>query len=251
MIKRFIQGFLGLFKGIKLIQKPELRRFVVIPFMINLVLFTAALILLIMQMQTWLHQLIPDLSGWWHWLEVLIMWIIWPTFILLILFVVYYSFTFVANIIAAPFNGLLAEKTERLLQGEDISHDSLIPLWSSISKTFASEISKLVYLAIWSLVLGGVSLVLLAIPIINFVIPWVWLIFGAWMMALEYLDYPMGNHSLFFREVKQQARSHRSGSLGFGTAVTLLTSIPIINFITMPAAVAGATALWLEQQNHD
>jgi CysZ protein len=27
----------------------------------------------------------------------------------------------------------------------------------------------------------------------------------------------------------------------------VLTSIPIINFITMPVAVAGATVLWVEQ----
>jgi uncharacterized protein involved in cysteine biosynthesis len=32
-------------------------------------------------------------------------------------------------------------------------------------------------------------------------------------------------------------------ALGLGTAVFLLTSIPVVNFFAMPAAVAGATKL--------
>ena len=36
-------------------------------------------------------------------------------------------------------------------------------------------------------------------------------------------------------------------SLGFGGAVMLATLIPLFNFLVMPVAVAGATALRVEQ----
>ena len=36
-------------------------------------------------------------------------------------------------------------------------------------------------------------------------------------------------------------------TVSFGGMTLLLTSIPFVNFLAMPAAVAGATLLWLEQ----
>ncbi|MEZ5582290.1 MAG: hypothetical protein R3F37_05475 [Candidatus Competibacteraceae bacterium] len=42
-------------------------------------------------------------------------------------------------------------------------------------------------------------LVLFVIPGVNVIAPLLWLVFGAWMLALQYADYPMGNHGLRFR----------------------------------------------------
>jgi CysZ protein len=39
----------------------------------------------------------------------------------------------------------------------------------------------------------------------------------------------------------------RALSLGFGMAVMFSSMVPLINFVIMPAAVCGATALWLER----
>ena len=38
----------------------------------------------------------------------------------------------------------------------------------------------------------------------------------------------------------------RGLSLGFGAAVTAAMMVPVLNFLVMPAAVAGATLLWLD-----
>ncbi len=57
----------------------------------------------------------------------------------------------------------------------------------------------------------------------------------------------MGNHDLTFKQQKQTLKKRRGLSLGFGGSVMVLTSIPIINFIVMPVAVAGATAMWVDQ----
>ena len=48
---------------------------------------------------------------------------------------------------------------------------------------------------------------------------------------------------LFFEDIKTYNRKNRMRSLGLGSAVFILTSIPIVNFFAMPVAVAGATRL--------
>ena len=71
------------------------------------------------------------------------------------------------------------------------------------------------------------------------------------MLALQYTDYPMGNHELFVKEELILLRKHRGRSLGFGGAVTLMATIPVINFLAMPAAVAGGTAFWVDKLSKD
>ncbi len=35
--------------------------------------------------------------------------------------------------------------------------------------------------------------------------------------------------------------------MGFGGATLFLTLIPVVNFLAMPTAVAGATVMWAEE----
>jgi CysZ protein len=90
-------------------------------------------------------------------------------------------------------------------------------------------------------------LVLFLIPGVNLAAPVLWFIFSAWMLALEYADFPMGNHNIMFPQQRRTVAKKRFLNLGFGSAVSVATMTPILNFLVMPAAVAGATALWVEQ----
>jgi CysZ protein len=73
------------------------------------------------------------------------------------------------------------------------------------------------------------------------------LMFSAWMLTLEYCDYPMGNHNMRFKAQRTLIGRKKLLGLGFGGATLLGTMIPLVNFFVMPAAVAGATALWVSQ----
>jgi CysZ protein len=88
---------------------------------------------------------------------------------------------------------------------------------------------------------------MLLIPGLNVLAPIIWLLFTSWMMSLEYIAYPMENHNVFFAMTRKRLKSKRSLSLGFGLAVMFCSMVPLINFLIMPAAVSGATALWLER----
>jgi len=228
----FTKGFFDCFSGFGLLLKPGIKRFVLIPFAINLALFSLATKLLSNQLDVWLEQLLPD---WLNWLE----WLIWPLFAIAMFLIVFYSFTVVANLISAPFNSILSARIEALLTGnkpEDINSDSLIRL---MVRTIKSELQKILYAIKWFIPL----IIITIIPGVNIVSPFLWILFAVWFFALEYNDYPLANRGLFFAEVKTHNRKHRMRSLGMGTAVFILTSIPLINFLAMPIAVAGATKL--------
>ena len=241
---KLLSGFAYSMQGLKLISQPQLRAFVIIPLCINIALFSAATIILYLQFNHWLDALLPNFPNWLSWLEDLIMWFVLPMFSIMILFISFYSFSFIANLIAAPFNNLLAEKTEQFLRGETLEQTSSLPPLSLVKSSILSEIGKLFYLLKWSILL----LIISFIPLINIISPFLWLLFGAWMLALEYLDYPISNHGLYFKDLKNYIFSNKNQSVGFGFGVLLFTSLPILNFFAMPAAVCGAAALYTKTE---
>lgn len=240
MILNLFKGFGYIFKGLGLIKTPGIRRFVIIPLTINIILFSVAIYFLFGWFDNWMNTLLNSFPSWLDWMS----WLLWPLFTVLILFTVFYTFTFVANLIAAPFNSILAEKTEAMIKGQPLSDIQSFPMWPTIKKSISSEIAKLVYILKWSVII----LVISFIPVINIVAPALWFVFGAWMLAMEYMDYPMSNHGHFFKEINKQVAADKSLSLGFGIGVFMFTSIPVVNFLAMPAAVTGATALWLRRE---
>jgi CysZ protein len=239
-----VSGAGYLVQGMRLIVRPGLRRFVLLPLLINVGVFSAAIWYGVDRFEgfiTWMQGRIP---AWLTWLE----WIIWPLFVLALVIVVFYTFTLLANLIAAPFNGLLAEKVELHLTGRPLSEGGgMRQALVELVPTLIDELRKLLYALLWAVPF----LVLFLVPGVNVAAPLLWFLYTAWMLALEYTDYPMGNHGLKAREIRARLRQRRLLGLSFGAATAGLTMIPVLNFIAMPSAVAGATALWVREMNAD
>jgi len=240
-MKSFAQGSRYLFQGFALIRRPRLRRFVLIPLLVNLLLFgglTYAAVGWIEHLVNWLMGYLPK---WLDWLSYLA----WPVFVVLGLVVVFYGFSVVANLIASPFNGLLAEMVEKELTGKPLQSS-----WRQVLRdalpAFWGEFRKMLYFALRAAPLG----LLFLIPGVNLAAPVLWTLFSGWMMAIQYVDYPMGNHSLFFRDQRARLRRNRLQALGFGLTTLLLTLTPVLNFFVMPAAIAGATAMWVKSAEY-
>lgn len=225
-------------RGFGLIFRSGLRRYVFVPLMVNLLLFGGAIwwgMVELESLQGWIDGQLPS---WLDWLS----WLLWPLYFLAVVLVGFYAFTLVANVIAAPFNGLLAEKVERLLTGQSLDEgDSWADALKGAVPAIIAALSKLVR----GLLLAIPFLVLFLIPVVNIIAPFLWLIYGAWMLAAEYLDYPMDNHKIPYKEQRIRRRGRMLSTLSFGGVVMAATLIPVINFLVMPAAVAGATALWV------
>ncbi len=241
MIKDTARGTAYLAKGLSLIQSKGIKRYVIIPLTLNILLFGSLIGYgyagfgpLVDKVMSYVPDWLGFLSG-----------ILWLFIVLLTAIIVFFTFTPIANIIAAPFNAIMAEKIEEKLTGRDVNAN--VPLLKIILDSIVSQIGKLGYILAWSLVLFIISV----IPGINFIAPFLWVLFGSWLLSLEYLDYPMGNHALTFKQEKATLKKRRGLALGFGGGVMALTTIPVVNFFVMPVAVAGATAMWVEQLADD
>ncbi|MGR9012419.1 MAG: sulfate transporter CysZ, partial [Gammaproteobacteria bacterium] len=191
-------GFL--FKGLKLLAKPELRKFIVIPVLINVVLYSIALTLGYFYISDLINQFIP---GWLQWLS----WILWPLFFISFFIAGFFTFTMLANLIASPFYGTLSAKALDM-----VSDKPLAGAEQPLPKVLVAELKRIAYLAALALPL----LILSIIPGINVLAPFLWALFGAWGMALEYLAYPLENQGVLFSEQKDLVRSVKLGALSFG-----------------------------------
>ncbi len=230
--------------GWRLIRQPGLRRFVLMPLLINLVVFGAVG----WWVNTWAAGWIDSFgvfSRWGDWwivqaLQTVLQWLV----SLILIFLLAFIYTLVANLIGAPFNGLLAERVEAHLTGA--GNSIAPPPWRSLLKSLprqmGSEVRKLLYLVVCIVPL----LILQFVPLVNLIAPFLLFLFGAWIFALEYMDYPLGNHGAMFKEVRAILRARRRVAYGFGSAVALISMIPLVNLFIMPVAVAGATALYVD-----
>jgi CysZ protein len=233
----FTNGARYAMAGLKLITKPGIRRFVMIPLCINVIVFIAGFTLIGWSIDYAMDRLLPN---WLDWLR----WILWPLFALCALAVLFFGFSVVANLVGSPFNGFLAEAVEQHLCGQlDATPFSWRRLLREAWSAVLSELIKLLYFAVWAVP----CLVLFLIPGVNAVAAPIWFLFGAWMLAIEYVDCPLGNHGKPFPEVKHRLRPRRKLALGFGSAMMGLTMVPGLNFIAMPVGVAGATALYVDR----
>ncbi|MFO7581691.1 sulfate transporter CysZ [Guyparkeria sp.] len=231
---RELGGFGYWLAGFRLMWQPGLRRFTLIPLAINVLLFALAGWLLLDHAGDWLEGLLPS------WLDFLY-WVLMPVLVLGLLLVTFFSFTLVANLIAAPFNAVLAARVEAHLTGRPPADSGKGMVTESVTAV-AGEVGRLLYLAAWALPL----VVLWFIPGLNLLAPFAWFAFSAWMMSLEYVDNPAGNHGLSFREQRRRLRQRPALTLGFGSLMTLMTMVPVANFLAMPVGVCGATKMWVE-----
>lgn len=241
MVSDFAKGFGYVLQGFTLMRRPGIRRYVVIPLLINIALFAGGIWYAAAQFERLMEWTTGYLPAWLDWLT----WVLWPLFGITMLIVVFYAFTLVANLIASPFNSLLAQKLEAQLRGETAagSGGGTLAIIVEGFKAIGSELRKLGYLAVWMIPL----LILFVIPGVNLIAPFVWAAFSAWMLSIEYADYPMGNHGMFFADERALMGRHKPLAMGFGTGLLLMTFVPVLNFLAMPVGVAGATALWVER----
>lgn len=258
-------GVDALLYGARLLTRRELRPFIIVPLLINLVLFIALSALMLSQLDglaNYLGSLIShtpvdtENMSWWRaimakgaaWAASAFQWLTWIIAIavlLLFLFVYGYAFGIITNIIAAPFNGFLAEKVEELLTGKAPPAE---PMLRMVWRTVGRELRKLMYFIGWGLLIFVVAMLTSWTVFIPALLGALW---GAWCMAIQYVDYPLDNHQRPFNELKSVLLRRKLTSLSFGGAVMLAKMVPVLNIFVMPAAVAGGTALYIKRLRQD
>ncbi|MDX1811066.1 MAG: sulfate transporter CysZ [Gammaproteobacteria bacterium] len=233
-------GIRYLLKGFGLIKQPGLRKYVIVPLLINILIFAGLGFLAFGWIEGLVGQMMLNLPDWLQWLS----WLIWIVVYAASIILLYFTFTVMANFVSAPFNGVLSEAVEEHITGEAKSDDT--PWHQAITQmgpAIQEEVKKFMY----SITRSLPFFILFFIPGINFIASAAWMLFGAWMLAVQYADYPFSNNGIEFKNLRANLREKRLMVLGFGGAVMACTMIPLINLLIIPAAVAGATVMYLEQ----
>lgn len=212
-------------QGLKLLAKPELRAFLIMPLLVNLMIYIGAFVLGIYYVTDLIQQFIPS---WLDWLT----WLLWPLFFISFLITGFFTFTLLANLIASPFYGKLSAKTMALISGENIEITE-----QPLTQVLFAELKRLGYLLTRALPL----LLIFIIPVVNLIAPVLWALFGAWGAVLEFMAYPLENEGLLFSEQRKAMQNTRLGTLSFGGIVMLGLTLPLLNILVPPAAVIGAT----------
>ncbi len=236
-MKGLIDGLLLPLQGLRLVFQPGFRRYVIVPLLLNILIFWLLAWLGSHYFDGFMNHYLPE-DTWWSFLRP----VLWVVFALAYAMLMFYGFTILANLIASPFNSVLAARIEEQLTGQR-PEGAESGVLAAIVPAVRAELNKLLYMATRMLPL----LVLLAlsalIPGLNLVVTALWLLAGFWFLTLEYLDYPMANHDLAPQRQRELLRQRRFKSLAFGAGVTGM--MLVLGFVAMPASVAGATLYWV------
>jgi len=225
----FLIGLRAPWTGLRQIGQPGLRRYLLAPLAINITLFIAAMAWMLDTLDATLRDGLPA------WAAGIVYLALAFALGLLTLWVT----TMLANLLASPFNYRLAMRMEALLGNPPPDIQS--PLWKEALLTLRGEGRRLLHLLFWVILL----LVLGFVPLLNLLAPIGWLMLGAWLMALQYMDYPLGLRGHGFAAQRALLGGGRLGfSMGFGLSAQLMHLLPGINLLAMPASVAGACLGW-------
>lgn len=239
-MKDFVAGVKYFFRGFKTVLRPGLRPYLILPLVIGTLVYTSLIWFAVSSFGTLMTWLLPTGEAWYWELLGGLLWVIFAVLILIILF---FTFVMVMNILASPFNGFLAEKVEIKVCGAPARELTWGQRLHEFGVIFLGELKKYAYF----LMIAVILLVITMIPVIHVVSPVLWFLFGSWMLAAEYIAYPMNNHGKVFKEVRKTLQQHRMLTYGLGMAAFVLFWIPVLNFFVMPAAVTGGTLLWYER----
>lgn len=128
-------------QGWKLITQPGIRRFVILPLLVNILLMGGAFWWLFTQLGNWVPALMSHVPDWLQWLSYLL----WPIVTISVLLVFGYLFSTIANWIAAPFNGLLSEQLEARLTGATPPDTGILGIMKDVPRIMKREWQKLAW----------------------------------------------------------------------------------------------------------
>ena len=230
-------GFHYFIYGWRLLLQRQFMPFVIFPIIINTVLMIGLVWAFFANITGWLDMLLPS---WLEWISFVLV----PLIFLLLLVGFYFAFTTLANFVAAPFNALLAEKVELQLTNQPLGDTSFIGMLKDIPRMLKREWQKMMYS-----VPRLIAIFLLGfVPVLGqTIVPVIAFIFSAWMIAIQYCDYPFDNHKISFQRMRNALEQNKVMNYTFGSLVSLFTMIPFVNLVVMPVAVCGATAMWINE----
>lgn len=231
---QFFGGLQTTFSSVKfMVKNPSLWPNIAIPAFINVAVFVATAAFLLWNAD-WFLLPEPTGSGIVYYLLIGLWWIYRILLYPLLIAVAYFLTLILAGIVASPFNDTLSERAEELMMGRVVPSESG---WKALVMGGARGVATAAAVGIPR------AIVVVLLGIIPGIGPILAALVGAFFIAVGYTDYALERRKYPVIKKLTTLWKHRRMALGFGVGANLLLLIPLINFLCMPIAVVGGTAL--------
>jgi len=240
MFDQISKGFVLPFKGLRfLFSNKKLLAYVGLPVLINFIVYAIIIYFFIRFTSSSLDFLSLDV-----WFEKLLYYLIIGVGVILVLFLMLFTFVALTNIFGSPFYEFLSRKTSKILKidEDEIKHttkENIIILWESlgggVKRILIFIASQIMLLLISLFPLIGATI----ITIINILIT-------SWFLAMEFLDFEFDRREYTFDHKLAVWKKHRWSMFGFGLGALIGSLIPVFNLIFLPACVVAASLYYKE-----
>ncbi|MBU0531133.1 MAG: EI24 domain-containing protein [Candidatus Uhrbacteria bacterium] len=233
-MNQFFLGFSFLWKGfVCLAHRRNLWWLVIVPLVINVVLLVLLILGVIWLSRYWLAMSLPEV--WW---ATMIAVIAISAATVLILFLGIILFATVGTIIGAPFYEQISYQVDDNLGGFEVE----VSWWKQIVGSLKNSLKRIYIFGLVQVAL----LILLVIPFIVGIVTYTVLGFIAttFFLSLEYLDFVFERRQVSFHERLRWGLDRKWFVGGFGVALFVGLTIPLVNLLVPPAAAVGAVLMY-------
>jgi CysZ protein len=234
-------GFNYLLKGQRWVARHGKQYgFGLVPGLITLVLYAAALVSLALWGEDFVAWATPFADDWSSpWLGLFRGFLTAVLFALSLLLAVL-TFTAVTLLIGQPFYENLSEKVDRDVSPDGTAPESGLPLWRELWISGRDSLRVLIRALLWGILLFACGFIPVAgqtvVPVIGFFVT-------GFFLTEELTSVALQRRNVVLRDRLTLLRSRKTLVWGFGTPLALAFVVPFVAVFLMPGAVAGATLM--------
>lgn len=223
-----------------------------VPFLLNLAAFALAATLFLANLDTLAAPIqrlleVPEPAAWYGYLWAGPLWLLAALVKVALIgafgLAIYFGFTLLGGVIAAPFLDVLSEKVERLATGRAAEQSGgVTALVTRAARSALEEGKRVAFFAALQLALVALGFV----PGLQPVAVAASLLVAALFMPLEYTGFALDRRGVRFRARRRWIVSHSVEMLSFGGFALLVYAVPGLSFLCLPWLVTAGTLLALE-----
>jgi len=214
--------------------------FGLLPGLITLVLYAAALIALAVYGEDFIAWATPFADDWSSpWLG-LFRGFLTAVLVALALLLAVLTFTAVTLLVGQPFYESLSEKVDRDVSPDGTAPESGLPLWRELWISARDSLRIVVRALIWAVLLFACGF----LPFVGqTVVPVIGFFVTGFFLTEELTAVALQRRGVNLRERLTLLRNRKTLVWGFGTPLGLAFLVPFVAVFLMPGAVAGATLM--------
>ncbi|MFJ6566493.1 EI24 domain-containing protein [Streptomyces sp. NPDC091292] len=214
--------------------------FGLVPGLITLVLYGAALVALALWGADFVGWATPFADDWSSPWGGLFRGFLTAVLFALALMLAVITFTAVTLLVGQPFYEALSEQVDRDVSPDGTAPESGLPLWRDLWISARDSLRILVRAALWGILLFALGFV----PVLGqTVVPAIGFLVTGFFLTEELTAVALARRSVELRRRLTMLRARKSLAWGFGTPLALAFLVPFVAVFLMPGAVAGATLM--------